>query len=88
MVAARYVAGEICEWQQLPPNPNGALEDIAAITDESGLVLGLMPHPERAIAFTHLPHWTLLKEQLSREGRQLPREGPGLAVFRNAVDYF
>ncbi|AUS78971.1 phosphoribosylformylglycinamidine synthase subunit PurQ [Actinoalloteichus sp. AHMU CJ021] len=38
-VAFRYV-GE---------NRNGALRDIAGITDERGRVLGLMPHPEHAI---------------------------------------
>jgi phosphoribosylformylglycinamidine synthase len=29
-------------------NPNGALDDIAGICNESGNVVGLMPHPERA----------------------------------------
>jgi phosphoribosylformylglycinamidine synthase len=29
-------------------NPNGALEDVAGITNRSGNVLGMMPHPERA----------------------------------------
>jgi phosphoribosylformylglycinamidine synthase len=29
-------------------NPNGALDDIAGISDERGNVVGLMPHPERA----------------------------------------
>jgi len=29
-------------------NPNGSVEDIAGITNASGNVLGLMPHPERA----------------------------------------
>jgi phosphoribosylformylglycinamidine synthase subunit PurQ / glutaminase len=29
-------------------NPNGSLENIAGVTNESGTVLGLMPHPERA----------------------------------------
>ena len=28
-------------------NPNGAIADIAGITNEKGNVLGLMPHPER-----------------------------------------
>jgi len=28
-------------------NPNGSVDDIAGICDRSGLVLGLMPHPER-----------------------------------------
>ena len=29
-------------------NPNGSMEDIAGIVNESGNVLGMMPHPERA----------------------------------------
>ena len=31
-------------------NPNGSLDDIAGITNEAGNVVGLMPHPERAIS--------------------------------------
>ena len=30
-------------------NPNGSLEDIAGIVNERGNVLGMMPHPERAV---------------------------------------
>jgi phosphoribosylformylglycinamidine synthase subunit PurQ / glutaminase len=30
-------------------NPNGSLDDIAGITNEKGNVLGMMPHPERAV---------------------------------------
>ena len=30
-------------------NPNGSLEDIAGIINEHGNVLGMMPHPERAV---------------------------------------
>lgn len=29
-------------------NPNGALDDVAGLTNERGNVFGLMPHPERA----------------------------------------
>ncbi|MDQ4143578.1 MAG: phosphoribosylformylglycinamidine synthase subunit PurQ [Actinomycetota bacterium] len=29
-------------------NPNGSLDDVAGITNETGNVLGMMPHPERA----------------------------------------
>ncbi len=38
-VVFRYVQG----------NPNGAMRDIAGITNERGNVVGLMPHPEHAI---------------------------------------
>ena len=30
-------------------NPNGSLANIAGITNEHGNVLGMMPHPERAV---------------------------------------
>lgn len=36
-----------------PENPNGAPGAVAGITDESGRVLGLMPHPERAALPAH-----------------------------------
>jgi phosphoribosylformylglycinamidine synthase len=29
-------------------NPNGSIDDIAAVANEAGTVLGVMPHPERA----------------------------------------
>ena len=87
-IAARFVKGEICNYQFLSPNPNGSLEDIAAITDESARVFGIMPHPERAIFFTQLPHWTYLKEKYQREGKKLPKFAPGLTIFKNAINFF
>ncbi len=33
---------------EYPDNPSGAPGGVAGVTDETGLVLGLMPHPERA----------------------------------------
>ncbi len=39
-VAFRFAQGD---------NPNGAARDIAGILSENGRVLGMMPHPERAI---------------------------------------
>lgn len=89
LVAARYAKGEMFDYyQRTEYNPNGALEDIAGITDESGKVIGMMPHPERAIDFTHLPHWTSIKEKLIRSGKSIPEEGPGLQIFRSGVEYF
>lgn len=87
-IALRYVKGEICTWQNLPANPNGSTDNIAGVTDKSGRILGLMPHPERAMFFTHLPNWTYLKEKYSRAGQSLPQYGPGLQIFRNGVQYF
>ncbi len=88
LVALRYVKGDLCSYLQLPANPNGATDDVAGITDETGRIFGLMPHPERAMFFTQLPNWPLLKEQYLRVGKPLPKYGPGLKIFQNAVKFF
>lgn len=88
LIALKYREGVICRYQNLESNPNGSLEDIAGITDESGRLFGLMPHPERAIFFNHLPNWPLLKGQYQREGKKTPQFGPGLEIFKNGVNYF
>jgi phosphoribosylformylglycinamidine synthase subunit PurQ / glutaminase len=36
-----------------PENPNGAPGGVTGITDETGMILGLMPHPERAALPAH-----------------------------------
>jgi phosphoribosylformylglycinamidine (FGAM) synthase-like amidotransferase family enzyme len=41
-------------------NPNGAVADIAGISDETGRVLGLIPHPERNLDSRNHPKWTRL----------------------------
>src|SRR5258708_5871771 len=87
-VALRYEIGEITTYQNLPANPNGAIDNVAGVTDKSGRILGLMPHPERAMFFTQLPNWPLLKEQLKRVKKPIPTEGPGLQIFKNGVNYF
>jgi phosphoribosylformylglycinamidine synthase subunit PurQ / glutaminase len=87
-VALRYTAGAICDFLDLPTNPNGSLEDIAGVTDETGRVLGLMPHPERAIFFTSRPDWPIMSQRLRRVGKEVPKDGPGLQLFTNAVQYF
>ncbi|MEO1065406.1 MAG: phosphoribosylformylglycinamidine synthase subunit PurQ [Actinomycetota bacterium] len=39
-----------------PANPNGSLDDVAGVFDPTGLVLGLMPHPEDHVLPRHDPH--------------------------------
>lgn len=87
-LALRYTEGPTAKHFSLPANPNGALQNIAGVTALGGRVLGLMPHPERAVRFTQLPHWTYLKETYVRDGVPTPTEGPGIEMFRNAVRYF
>jgi phosphoribosylformylglycinamidine synthase len=64
---------------EFPDNPNGSIDDIAGVCDASGLVFGLMPHPERYFDATQHPAWT-------RMGT-LANEGQGLRIFRNAVEH-
>lgn len=73
--------------QYFPENPNGSQLSISALSDPTGRVLGMMPHPEAALFFTQLPHWTKIKEEKKRAKEPLPVYGPGLALFKNAVDY-
>ncbi|WAC05438.1 MAG: phosphoribosylformylglycinamidine synthase subunit PurQ [Methanoregula sp.] len=73
---------------EYPANPNGSIMDIAGITSEDGKVLGLMPHPERAMEFTSLYDWPYEKERLKREGKGLPHESLNMQFFRNISRYF
>ena len=61
-----------------PENPNGSVEAAAGICSPSGLLFGLMPHPEAYLHRVNHPRWT-------REN--LPEEGAGVAFFRNAYEY-
>lgn len=88
LVALRYFKGSVCQEQNLEGNPNGALEDIAGVTDETKRIFGLMPHPERGMFFTQLPNWTYIKEELLRAGKPLPVMAAGFQVFENGVKYF
>lgn len=56
-----------------PENPNGSADDVAGVVDETGLVLGLMPHPE--------DHVFDRQDPLRRRGRS----GGCLALFEAGV---
>jgi phosphoribosylformylglycinamidine synthase I len=67
-VALRYAGG----------NPNGSVADIAGVCDETGLVLGLMPHPENHTVARQHP----------RHRRDPATAGTlGIELFRSAVRY-
>lgn len=77
-VAFRYVDAD-GNPGPFPINPNGSMDSIAALTDSTGRILGLMPHPERFVRWTQHPHWTRLKRT---DGRT-----DGMMIFDNAVRY-
>lgn len=61
-----------------PHNPNGSVENIAGICDNSGRIFALMPHPERHIRGTQHPQWTRLSAK---------EYGDGFQIFLNAVNW-
>jgi phosphoribosylformylglycinamidine synthase subunit PurQ / glutaminase len=77
LVAFRYVNERGEETQEYPDNPNGALNSIAGISDESGRVLGLMPHPECFVRIEQHPNW--------RRGEIIKPQG--LPLFKNIVNF-
>lgn len=62
---------------EYPNNPNGAIDGIAGICDESGRVFGMMPHPEIHLNKYQHPKWT----------RGVVPKVNGLIIFQNAVNY-
>ena len=59
-------------------NPNGSVDDIAGVCDETGLVLGLMPHPENhSVARQHPRH----RHDPTTE------DALGLSLFTSAVSH-
>ncbi|MBD3289376.1 phosphoribosylformylglycinamidine synthase subunit PurQ [candidate division KSB1 bacterium] len=64
---------------EYPLNPNGSELNCAALTDKSGHVFGLMPHPEAFTSIYNHPNWGHLREHASND------DGDGLKIFRNIV---
>ncbi len=79
-IIAQY-ADESGPTMEYPGNPNGSQDAVAGICDDTGRIIGLMPHPEAFLSFYNHPHWTRLKalQKISSE------EGDGLKIFRNIV---
>ena len=79
-VAARYVDAENQPTQEFPANPNGSLHAIAGLSDPTGRIFGMMPHPEAYLFPENHPQW----EKQKLDGT-LPADGLGLRIFQNAV---
>jgi phosphoribosylformylglycinamidine synthase len=67
---------------EFPYNPNGSADDVAGICDRSGLILGLMPHPERYIEpFQHPARMS------QTAGVAEFTSETGLSIFRRGVQH-
>lgn len=62
-----------------PYNPNGSIGNIAGICDKEGLIIGMMPHPERCILKYYYPDFLKIKEE---------EFTPSFKIFKNMVKYF
>ena len=71
---AEYVSATM----EFPENPNGSVNAIAGVCDPTGRIMGLMPHPEAYVHYTQHPRWTR---------SELPEDGDGLIMYRNAAQY-
>ncbi|UCG43686.1 MAG: phosphoribosylformylglycinamidine synthase I [candidate division WOR-3 bacterium] len=75
-IVFRYV-GPHGQTAGYPDNPNGSVGGVAAICDPSGLIMGMMPHPERFVYTHQHPHWH----------RRRSASADGITIFENAVKY-
>ena len=57
LVFARYVNEKGEPTQLYPQNPNNAQNAIAGISNVTGRIIGLMPHPEKFVDITQHPNW-------------------------------
>jgi phosphoribosylformylglycinamidine synthase len=66
-----------------PWNPNGSVGNIAAISDTTGRVLGMMPHPERFYEEVQHPRWQRTEFTSRPDGLRIVRNGVEAAANLN-----
>ncbi len=76
LVAFRYVDEGGNPTQKYPDNPSGTLNAIVGITDPTGRILGMMPHPECFTRREQHPNWRRDKVKVD-----------GLPIFENIVEF-
>ncbi len=60
---------------EYPWNPNGSTDHIAGISDPTGRILGMMPHPERFYSSFQHPKWTRWKNKQQPDGLKIIQNG-------------
>jgi phosphoribosylformylglycinamidine synthase len=84
-VPLRYASAGGAVTGEFPDNPNGAEQAAAAVCNDQGNVLAIMPHPERAQDLGGLSRtiggaWAERRDEALSTHR-LDAEGPGLTFF-------
>lgn len=77
-VVFRYCDEQAHPTGEYPLNPNGSQGCVAGICDQTGQILGLMPHPERHVRALQHPRPT---------AGGLDGPGDGLGIFKNGVEF-
>ena len=90
LIMCKYINNHgLLAKKQFPYNPNGSIDDIAAITNPKGNVLAMMPHPERALLFLQRPDWINQKERIKNKSPNKDKlYADGYKIFKNAYNYF
>lgn len=83
-VALTYATPDGATADSFPENPNGSMFAIAGLTNATGNVLALMPHPERAAWYHQVPRhvggeWGRGRDDVGVERLFAP--GPGAGFF-------
>ena len=78
------------EAESFPENPNGSQLNCAGLTNKTGNVLAIMPHPERACFLKQIPtyidsEWSIQKQNNNRKDIYEP--GPWYKLFKNMSKY-
>ena len=90
LISCRYInSNRLAAKKEFPYNPNGSIDDIAAITNTKGNVLAMMPHPERALYFFQKPDWISQVKNIRYNKKDLKQKyAEGYKIFLNAYNYF
>jgi phosphoribosylformylglycinamidine synthase len=81
-IALRYLDAAGQPTETWPHNPNGSAGGVAGLTDPTGRIFGLLPHPEAFLYPWQHPDYSRRRKELEA------REPGGLAIFRAGVTGF
>jgi phosphoribosylformylglycinamidine synthase len=78
-VALRYADAAGQPTEEWPFNPNGSARGVAGISDSTGRILGLMPHPDAFLFPWHHPDYQRRPAEIGAA------EPAGLSLFRTSL---
>lgn len=76
-IALEYVDQNGVPTEIYPQNPNGSWKSCAGLSDTTGRVLGIMPHPEAFLSLFNHPNWPAIQ----RKDATCSEKGEGLHLF-------